>query len=676
MSQDLAGTPDACVVHGFSAGADIVMIAATGADAAQDVSELARLPTVRALRAAGATGRLLSTAGSNRDVLALLAAAAAVDGAALVVVTGDLTISEPALLDLLDSPRSSTAALTVDPEGIPGGVEAMTLARVGADGRLIESVGTTVHSVSRPNRALPGVLRVDATDRATAAALWADAARASALSETEPWSLSLLVLVRGGLRVKALALGPFAFSRGRATAVGAKGGPWQQRLRAASRVGDGFVSTFAVRPLSRRLTAYGLRHAWKPNVVTMVSLALGVAAALFVVLDERWAWAVAALLLVLSLVVDCVDGELARFQRRFNPLGAWLDAVGDRVKEYAVLAAVAAAAVGSGRDLWCLASVTMAVVSARHFEDNAYQERLALSRASRPVRLPLDQARDSDADPGTLTALVTSLSRRQRAGRWLKRVAHMPIAERYVVMVAGLLLFRGDWLLWALLVTVGLSLVWSQGGRTVKALLGQDGWQRSPAQPHRWGVLDHQLDLGVLARGSGRLLRMPPGASLAGAVVLGTSVALRPISGWAALAAALVGAMLTGAGARPPLLGRLVWQLPALLWLAESAVVIGLATSVLGTDARGVSFGFLAAVAYHRYDVGYRLRDTRRAAAPWLALAGLGVEVRIVVLLALAALQPEWLGVAMAVLAVGLGVLYAAESAVGWQRWLHEGVAR
>ena len=48
-----------------------------------------------------------------------------------------------------------------------------------------------------------------------------------------------------------------------------------------------------------------------------------------------------AVLLYLSFVLDCVDGQLARYTRAFSPLGAWLDATFDRVKEYVVYVGLA-----------------------------------------------------------------------------------------------------------------------------------------------------------------------------------------------------------------------------------------------------------------------------------------------------------------------------------------------
>ena len=45
-----------------------------------------------------------------------------------------------------------------------------------------------------------------------------------------------------------------------------------------------------------------------------------------------------AVLLQLAFTFDCVDGQLARYTRQFSKLGAWLDSIFDRTKEYVVFA--------------------------------------------------------------------------------------------------------------------------------------------------------------------------------------------------------------------------------------------------------------------------------------------------------------------------------------------------
>ena len=112
------------------------------------------------------------------------------------------------------------------------------------------------------------------------------------------------------------------------------------------------------------------------------------------------------------------------------------------------------------------------------------------------------------------------------------------------------------------------------------------------------------------------------------------------------------------------------WQLPALMWLVEAVVIATVGWVHLVAAEQGLAFAFLAAVAYHRYDVVYRLRDTGEPAASWLTLAGLGVEGRLLVVLAVVAWAPDALPVVLAVGAVWLAVLYLAESTAGWRRWI------
>jgi hypothetical protein len=168
------------------------------------------------------------------------------------------------------------------------------------------------------------------------------------------------------------------------------------RLREAARGGDGFYSTFVLRKLSWRLTGLAERAGLTPNQVTVASFLLGLAAAGFVAVGSR-PWAVAgALVLQLCLVIDCVDGELARYRRRFSRFGAWLDATTDRVKEFAVIAALAVAGYRAGghRDLWWLAAAAIGLQTFRNLLDLGW----SLQRAA------VDRARPAAPAPGWVAA--------------------------------------------------------------------------------------------------------------------------------------------------------------------------------------------------------------------------------------------------------------------------------
>jgi hypothetical protein len=85
---------------------------------------------------------------------------------------------------------------------------------------------------------------------------------------------------------------------------------------------------------------------------------------------------------------------------------------------------------------------------------------------------------------------------------------------------------------------------------------------------------------------------------------------------------------------------------------------------------RWCAYAYLAAVAWHRYDVMYRLRDTGEPAAAWVTPATLGVDGRVVVLAVLGALGAP-LAPVLAWGALVLIAVYVVESARGWRAWLH-----
>lgn len=701
VAGDLVGNAAARAVHGWSAGADLV-VTGPGPDD----------PLAAALAAFGlgdAVELEQSPAASGEVLRHLAAVAAECADRPLVVVDPATSLTLPALLDLLDRPHPGTAALVVDPDAVSAGRDAATPVRVGVDGAALESVGGAGHVATRPTHALGGVLRVDAADRAAAAATWARAAeqlsqQAGAVSEPDglqravvapgeqpdpagpapverpqpgsaAFDLTVLALVREGVRVRASLLGPFTWQRGRARSEGAAGGPWRQRLRGASRGGDGWLSTTLIRPMSRRVTRVALRLGVTPNLVSLTSLLIGLVAAALILTDNRWAWVASAVLLQVALVVDCVDGEIARFTRRFSPFGAWLDGVGDRVKEYSVFAALAVVATWHGQSGWLVGLTAMAMVSLRHLEDYAYVDRLRPLRASRPVRLPLTEP--SDGGPaGARTTLPEPPGSRAVAVHWLKKVIHVPIAERYLLISVTLLVFRPLLVLWVMIAATGFALVWTYGGRTVKAVLRRDGITDAarPAGRH-WGHLDHQADLGPVARVAGRLAALPVPAGLVAAVVAvaGSAVLLgwRVQAGWTLLLAAVC-VVVMGMAFRPPVHLRrgwsLGWQLSGWLWGAEAAVVASAAAALLPADARGSAYLWLAVVAYHRYDTVYRLRETGEGSAPWLTLFGLGTDGRILLVLAVATFAPQVLGPLLWIGALVLLVLYAVESGRAWRR--------
>ncbi|MEP6462834.1 MAG: DUF5941 domain-containing protein [Frankiaceae bacterium] len=124
--------------------------------------------------------------------------------------------------------------------------------------------------------------------------------------------------------------------------------------------------------------------------------------------------------------------------------------------------------------------------------------------------------------------------------------------------------------------------------------------------------------------------------------------------GWLVLSA--------GAGAVGPLTARLDWLVPPLLRTVEYGLLLRLA----GLNSGGLAgcYALLAAVAYHHYDVVYRIRTRRSAPPRWLQMAGGGWDGRL--LAGYALFRAGRLAPGLKVGAGLLGGLFATESVRSW----------
>jgi phosphatidylglycerophosphate synthase len=116
-------------------------------------------------------------------------------------------------------------------------------------------------------------------------------------------------------------------------------------------------------PIAQLLTALVADVGWiTPNLVTWLSFAAKLGA-VPLLLDGSAAAAVAAIaLLQANVVLDCLDGCLARYRGRSSALGAYLDKVTDAVGLAAVLGAFGVRVVRDTGDLWALAIVVAGAV--------------------------------------------------------------------------------------------------------------------------------------------------------------------------------------------------------------------------------------------------------------------------------------------------------------------------
>jgi phosphatidylglycerophosphate synthase len=351
------------------------------------------------------------------------------------------------------------------------------------------------------------------------------------------------------------------------------------RLKRALRSNDGFYSTFVLRRLSSFVTRIAIRKGWTPNSITLVSLYISLITALLFATGNRLALVVGAFLVQLSIIVDCSDGEVARYTGVSSKLGAWLDASTDRVKEYAIYAGLAYGASRNGQSLWGWAIALVVLQTVRHLSDYNFVA-IRTVRESVAIRLPLNQTNDLGVQgAGALLDKSAALNSRKWI-YWIKRVIYMPIGERWLVISIGALLASPAFVFYVLFGLGMFGLIYVSYGRFVRSSTWTHTQENSGCE-----IVERQLDFG-------------------------------PMLKW------------FFADASHPLRGRFGWAAPAIIRFIE--------LTCIGLVAKGEPWAylFLFAVAFHHYDTLYR--SLGGSVFPKnLTSLGLGFDGRILLTLAI-----------------------------------------
>ncbi len=103
---------------------------------------------------------------------------------------------------------------------------------------------------------------------------------------------------------------------------------------------DGTVDRYFNRPVGRFLSKVLIHTPVTPNQISIVATLLGLAAAVLFAAGTRTSAIWGAVLLQVSAIVDCVDGDVARVVFKESPLGKWLDIVGDQLVHIGVFVAI------------------------------------------------------------------------------------------------------------------------------------------------------------------------------------------------------------------------------------------------------------------------------------------------------------------------------------------------
>ena len=391
----------------------------------------------------------------------------------LLLIDEGSVVSQPHLELLTDYPRTVTTALVAKTKD--------GLTRV-SQGR-ITGASSDFHEVGHGNHTFLGIVRLSQSQRSEIIEIL------SKVKDTNhpgnALDLVLVALVRAALVVAPaeVAGAPHirssnASERESVRKEIASLNDARLRLKLANRANDGFFSVFFLRKFSKLFTWLAVRLKMTPNQVTLISFAVGLLSAYEFSRGDFWSIFTGAVLLQLSIIIDCVDGELARYTRQFSQLGAWLDAITDRIKEYLVFFALAYGAAKDGRDLWVPAMGMMLFQTFRHLSDYNFAR---INKIRSTQLLPISFEIKSDG------FINFEREKKTRFEYWSKKVLQFPIGERWLVISASSVIGGAafTFTIMPILSLISIALVFR--GRIIKTLT----WPKDRVNRN---LIDDQLD--------------------------------------------------------------------------------------------------------------------------------------------------------------------------------------
>ena len=391
----------------------------------------------------------------------------------LLLVDENAVVTQPHLELLTDYPRTVTTALVAK---VKGGLTRTSQGR-------ITGATSGYHEVGHGNHTFLGIMRLSQFQREEIIEVLnkvKDTKHAGSAID-----LVLVALVRAALVVAPaeVAGAPYIRSTDASERESVKReiaalNDARLRLKLANRANDGFFSVFFLRKFSKLFTWAAVRLKMTPNQVTLISFAVGLYSAYQFSQGTFWSIFAGAVLLQLSIIIDCVDGELARYTRQFSQLGAWLDAITDRIKEYLVFFALAYGAAKDGQDLWIPAMGMMLFQTFRHLSDYNFAR---INKIRSQQLQPLDFEIKNDG------YVSTEREKKSRFEYWSKKAVQFPIGERWLVISASSVIGGAAFTFTIMPILALLSIALVFRGRVRKSLT----W---PKERVNKNLIDDQLD--------------------------------------------------------------------------------------------------------------------------------------------------------------------------------------
>ncbi|WP_043640446.1 CDP-alcohol phosphatidyltransferase family protein [Nonomuraea candida] len=380
-----------------------------------------------------------------------------------------------------------------DPEIGHNRVEGLPV-RVRVGKSRIVSVGTASHGVTRPNAVVLGPLHISARNAPVLAQTCRDLADLAHTFGADDDLTQLIVfgLVRNGVSVGLRGRRDLFYRRvttqeevNEAGAEMAGMNEDRARLNNAVKGADGFFTTFFVSTYSRYIARWAARRGLTPNQVTLISITLGVAAAACFATGDRPWMVLGGVLIYFAFVFDCVDGQVARYARKFGVLGAWLDATFDRFKEYVVFAGLAVGWVvsGNGDEIWILALAALSLQSVRHLLDFSFgvanRRKPPSPLPTVPLNAPDDRelrqkltARKAERSQGLRGLLkMWTKAGKYRVVHWARKMIVFPIGERFAAIAITAALFDARITFITLVIWGSVAAAYTLTGRLMRSLV-------------------------------------------------------------------------------------------------------------------------------------------------------------------------------------------------------------
>ncbi len=346
----------------------------------------------------------------------------------LLLIDENLKISKPHLDLLADFPHQRSVTLVAP---VPVGTRETILKNIYVSSGTVLSIGTNTHQCPAANMVFVGALRLSQNQRPAIVDALQELAQANFKGDHILKFLTL-ALVRNAIAVSSRSVStPYwkntSFFNNEQYRELSQKEEKKLQLNLANRSNDGFYSVFFLRKLSKPLTAISVRLGLSPNIITFISFLIGFYSAYLFTLGSKSGLILGALFFQLSLIVDCVDGEVARYTRKFSAFGKWLDASTDRVKEYLVLGALAYGAAKNGGEYWIWTIALMTLQTFRHLSDYTFSE-IARVRESNIHIVALKKVEDG--------YLAPEWQGQSRLKYWVKKIINFPIGERWLTISA------------------------------------------------------------------------------------------------------------------------------------------------------------------------------------------------------------------------------------------------